>query len=292
MKSMTGFGTSHYKQDELNIEVSIKSVNGRFFELRYHAPRVYFEFEPEIKKVLSKIIQRGTVDVYVQRDKKVVTKDIKVKTNKELAIKWSRAYKNLAKHAGLSQSLDMSTLLSGGEMISVETSAKASVVEKKIFLDILKDSLKKCDEQRQREGKALQSSLYQHLSELNKLVKGMNRLRNEANKKLQEKYQQRIGKLGISEVVDVDRITQEVAIKIDKADICEELTRITEHLRIFKKFIGQQKIQGKKLDFYSQELLREINTIGSKSQLFELTHLVVEAKTVVERIREQVQNIE
>jgi uncharacterized protein (TIGR00255 family) len=109
---------------------------------------------------------------------------------------------------------------------------------------------------------------------------------------LERRYRDRLQKLGFSGVLDDQRIAQEIVMQLDRADVSEELTRLKEHLKAYRQLLSSQESHGKKLDFYAQELLREVNTIGSKSQIAKLTGLVVDAKTVVEKIREQVQNVE
>jgi uncharacterized protein (TIGR00255 family) len=131
---------------------------------------------------------------------------------------------------------------------------------------------------------------------LQKHVTKISKLRDDANKFLQEKFEAKIKARLPKDVaghsVDPLRISQEIVIQLEKADINEELIRLTEHLKNFEKLIESAVVEGKKLDFYTQELLREVNTIGSKSQVAGITESVVEAKTLIERIREQVQNIE
>jgi len=122
------------------------------------------------------------------------------------------------------------------------------------------------------------------------------KLRDEANKALLERFEakvkSRLPKDVAAHQVDPQRISQEIVIQLEKADINEEIIRLTEHIKNFEKLVEQPVVEGKKLDFYTQELLREVNTIGSKSQVAGITEAVVDAKTLIERIREQVQNIE
>ncbi len=293
MNSMTGYGVARHRQESLNFEISVKSVNGRFFEMRCHAPREYVSFESDIKKILQGVIRRGTVDVYVQRRKTATNKDLKITPKVELASKWIKAYRSMGRELNLENDLTMSTLLEGvSGVISVDESLQASPGEKREFLKVFNQALKKCCQERKREGKALRSELQGQLLELECVLKGIEKYRGEANDKLKARYLKRLEKLGAPSDIDPQRLAQEVVIQIDKVDICEELVRLKEHIKVFKKFMMGERVQGKKLDFYTQELLREVNTIGSKSQVPELTQLVVEAKTIVERVREQVQNVE
>ena len=177
------------------------------------------------------------------------------------------------------------------EEADVLTSQEVGLL-KKVF-DLV---LKKFDTERLREGVALKKDLEKNLKELHKNIMKASKLRDEANRLLQERLESKIKSRLPKEVagmpIDPQRISQEVVIQLEKADINEEITRLTEHIKNFDKLIALPVVEGKKLDFYTQELLREVNTIGSKSQVAGITEAVVEAKTLIERIREQVQNIE
>ena len=246
MKSMTGYGVARHKQADLDLEVGVKSVNGRFFELRCHLPREYAGWESEIKKALQAEIRRGTVDVYVQRRKTAVDKDLKVSTDPTLARKWITAYKKLNKDLKLQGDLDMSLLLSRlPEALSVEKSLAASPSEKKTFHQILNQSLQKCLRERKREGGALKVELQDQLNKLSKILKLVENYREEANQKLEGRYRERLEKLGMNADLDPQRLAQEVVVQIDKADICEEITRLREHIRAFKKFMNGKEVQGK-----------------------------------------------
>ena len=142
----------------------------------------------------------------------------------------------------------------------------------------------------------MKKDLQKNLKELQRYIQKISKLRDEANKVLQQKFEtkikSRLPKEAAGHGVDAQRITQEIVIQLEKADINEELTRLAEHTKKFDKITELEKVERKKLDFYTQELLREVNTIGSTSQIAGITESVVEAKTLIERIREQVQNIE
>jgi uncharacterized protein (TIGR00255 family) len=149
-----------------------------------------------------------------------------------------------------------------------------------------------CDSERRREGLALKKILRSYLDQLQSIVVNIGRSRVEAGQRIQERYRLRLEKLCLSNEVDAHRIAQEIAIQLDKADINEEIDRLGEHVRVWKAMLNASGHQGKKMDFYTQELLREINTIGSKAQWTVITHQVVEGKTIIEKLREQVQNVE
>ncbi len=296
MKSMTGFGVFKTQSNDLSIEVSIRAVNGRFLETRFHLPRVYFAFESDLKKKLNSMALRGTVDIYISRKLKVNQSAGRIVINTKLAQEYMKAFKKLSVDLRMNESIRLDQISKQPDVIQVEESDVVHPQEAQLLRKTFEAALKKFDSERLREGLALKKDLQKNLKDLQKHVHKVSRLRDEANKILIERFEtkvkSRLPKEVAGHVMDPQRISQEIVIQLEKADINEELTRLTEHLKNFEKLIESPVVEGKKLDFYTQELLREVNTIGSKSQVAGITEAVVEAKTLIERIREQVQNIE
>jgi len=177
-------------------------------------------------------------------------------------------------------------------VLQVEEREEVSEAEKEAVFKLVSEAMMACDRERRREGQALEAELQRLCARLEDLVGRMEALKAEANADLERRYRERLQKLGFEGRVDDQRIAQEIVIQLDRADISEEMVRLREHVKAYRELLKSQEPQGKKLDFYAQELLREVNTIGSKSHIAKLTSLVVDAKTVVEKIREQVQNAE
>ncbi len=299
MKSMTGFGRCANRKTQkksskpgvsVDLDVSIRAVNGRYLETRVHLPREYSGMENELKAVIAGRFSRGTVDVYINRGRTDSVAEISVNT--ELAQKWLEGYRKLGKALKLPAEPSLEMLSRVPDVMKVEERIEASDVEKKLLKALIAEAADACDEERIREGKALQTELQSLCLRLEKLADGMLNLRAEANAELDRRLRDRLQKLGFNGLVDDHRMAQEVAMQLDRADISEELSRLREHVRAYRQLLKSDEPQGKKLDFYAQELLREVNTIGSKSQVAKLTSLVVDAKTIVEKIREQVQNVE
>lgn len=293
---MTGFGNFRTQNNEVSIEVSIRSVNGRFLETRFHLPRVYFVHETELKKKFSSLVLRGTADVYITRKIKSTATAGRIVVNSKLAHEYLKAFKKLSSDLRINDNIRLEQISKQPDVIQVEESDVISAQEVSLLKKTFDGALKKFEIERLREGAALKRDLQKNLKELQKYVHKISKLRDEANKLLQEKFESKIKSRLPKEVaalqLDPQRISQEVVIQLEKADINEEITRLTEHIKNFEKLVDQAVVEGKKLDFYTQELLREVNTIGSKSQIAGITEAVVEAKTLIERIREQVQNIE
>ncbi len=292
MKSMTGYGTARSQGKDVTIEVSIRAVNGRYLEPRFHLPREFVGFEADLKKTLGQCIRRGTVDIFISRRVKSVAAKAKMNVNDALAKKYITAYRHLSKELGLPYQVHLEALARLPDIIKIEETFELFAGEESLLKKVFAEACKSCDKERDREGKALRKDLEKLLLGLDKQIRIISSLREEANGQLQERFEQKVrGRLRGSEL-DPARVSQEIVIQLEKADINEELSRLTEHIKNYRQLVGSQTTEGKKLDFYTQELLREVNTIGSKSQVAKITHAVVEAKTIIERLREQVQNVQ
>lgn len=293
---MTGFGVFRLQNNELTIEVSFRAVNGRYLETRFHLPRAFFPFESELKKKLSSLVLRGTVDIYVSRKLKLQASAGKIAVNTKLAQEYMRALKKLSDDLRIKDVIRLDQITKQPDVIHIEEEDSVPPQEHAMLKKAFEAALKKFDSERTREGLALKKDLQKNLKDLQKHVFKVSKLRDEANKILTERFESkvkaRLPKEVAGHAMDPQRISQEIVIQLEKADINEEIIRLTEHLKNFEKLVEGSTVEGKKLDFYTQELLREVNTIGSKSQVSGITEAVVEAKTLIERIREQVQNIE
>ncbi|HEY8269622.1 MAG TPA: YicC/YloC family endoribonuclease [Pseudobdellovibrionaceae bacterium] len=292
MKSMTGYGTSKAQQKDLNVEVSIRSVNGRFLDTRFHLPREFVPFEADLKKLLNEKILRGTVDIFVNRKNKATHEAAEVHVNEALAKKYLAAFQKIAKITKLPSQIHLEILARMPDVIQVEEKQEVSTQEEKMLKFVFSKACGDCVKEREREGRFLQKELEKLVRDLEGQVSIVTGLREEANRHLQERFEQKISHRLKNQEVDPQRITQEIVIQLEKADINEELVRLSEHIKNYKDLLKSAQAEGKKLDFYTQELLREVNTIGSKSQIAKITQAVVEAKTIIERLREQVQNVE
>jgi len=292
MRSMTGFGSSKLLTEQCQIEVSVRSVNGRFLENRYHLPREFMGFESEIKKVIEKYFERGTVDVFVSRKARSGKFSHKLHVNKPLLQEYSKALKEISRELGIPANIHVESMARMPEVLKIEEVSEVTGSEKKLFLSALEKACKANDLERKREGISLRKDLSSLIKRLEKELEKIHSVREEVNQNLLQKFEQRLKSRLTGVEVDSARISQEVVIQLEKSDINEELIRLKEHIDNYKHLIQSQHPQGKKLDFYTQELLREVNTIGSKSNVSLLTQSVVEAKTLIERLREQVQNVE
>ncbi len=290
MKSMTGFGISHKQTGDMNIDVSIRSVNSRFLEIKIHGPGIYDSLEIEIRRKMSRKIKRGFVEVFVSRRRPGASQQIHF--NEALAENWLKGFHSAAKKLKLEPVKDSLVLLQIPGFMASEDRDSLKLGEKVILFKIVDRALSHCLKMRDREGALLKKDLKAHLQALLKQWTLIKKLRGKTIKDLDKKYKNRLKKLGLSGTVEPQRLAQEIIIQLDKFDISEEIQRLEAHIRAVGLLLSASGSLGKKLDFYAQELLREINTIGSKSTSSQLTRAVVESKTLIEKYREQVQNVE
>lgn len=290
MNSMTGYGFSQAKNRQLELDVHVKSVNGRFLEVRFHLPKEYAPFENDFRKAFAGW-SRGTVDVYVHRRPATETRLQSVAIREDHARHWSREIAVLAKKLKVENDVTMSELLQLPYVLEHQERGNVQPGEVALAQKQLALAIKACAKVRAAEGVGLKRELLAQLKALDTAVDGMNDKREEAKKLLAARLKARLAPMDV-ENLDASRLALETALALDKMDLQEELVRLREHVRACGKLIQANAAQGKKLDFYCQELLREVNTIGSKSQLAALTEVVVQAKSVIEKFREQVQNIE
>jgi len=286
---MTGYGRSRGEGKDSRIEIDIKSVNSRYLEVRPHIPRIFAPFEKDLQAVVRKIFHRGAVDIYVQRKSKGVSETPVF--NKPLINKWVKGFKSVLKEAGVSSEVSPEVLISIPDFYFIEE-AGSSIREKKLLLKITEQACKDCQNQRSLEGLRLKKDILGLLAKLSKLQSKLESQRKKSVKVIEKKWKSKYQELLKNDPEGKKRSLQEIALLIEKSDVHEELIRLQSHIKAVESCIKGKKNMGKRLDFFAQEFLREINTIGSKCSAAEMTLSVVEAKDIVEKFREQVQNLE
>lgn len=290
MNSMTGYGSSQHKDRQLELEIHVKSVNGRFLEIRFHLPKEYAPFENDFRKVFGDWA-RGTVDVYVHRRPAAEARLQTVNIREQNAKHWAKELKALGKKLGIQQELTLRDILQMPYVMEHQDRLSLMPGELKLVEKQLRQAVDRCLKLRASEGTVLKKELLAQIKRLDARVGDMEGWREEAMKSAHQRLKSRLATLE-AEQLDASRLALETALMIDKMDVHEEVVRLKEHIKACMKLIQSGEARGKKLDFYCQELLREVNTIGSKSQLASLTEVVVDAKSIIEKFREQVQNIE
>ena len=293
VRSMTGYGKASSRSHDLTIDVEIKTLNNRHLDIAARLPRDYFDCELKFREIATASFKRGRIDIQVTRNYNA-KRNSTVKFNQPLYEKISKVFVAQAKkHKVLEEEFMQEALieiLSRKDVLEiVEEDSVNLEKEKKILFTLLSKALFQVDQSRQKEGARLLTDIRNRNDILKKCVREIKKLSAASYKKNKENLQAKISAL-VEGGIDNDRLEQEVALLVMRSDITEELVRLDSHLETFLK--ESASIDGKKLEFMLQEILREFNTIGSKSSEVKITELVVEAKTQIERIREQSQNIE
>jgi uncharacterized protein (TIGR00255 family) len=291
--SMTGFGRSQGEKKGLQLLVEIKSVNHRFADVVFRLPNNFPISEPDLTKLIKANVVRGRIEVSIHQSVERSSNQ-KIVFNKSVFGDYLSSVKTAYKLAG--EKFDVTTAINNAltrrEILDfVNGEESQQVVDPKWAVTIVKKALKQFMEHRSSEGKALELELNSHLKILEGLLKKIIKLSAKEPQLALDRLSERVEKLLSQQNLERDRLMQEVAFLADKADVTEEISRLGIHIEQFYKYL-QQSSGGRKLDFLVQEIVRELNTIGSKSQQSEITMLVVEGKSTVEKLREQIQNIE
>lgn len=287
MRSMTGMGRATGVVNGLPVRVEIKTVNHRFCEVCFRAPGKYATLEIPIQRLVKDSISRGRIDVFLFEEKSTVASTPELE-----AYKSCYHYLNQIKTSlGLKEDVSMSVLMdSVSGWISRDLDSDAAFQE---ILPALKQALQDLDRMRLTEGARLKKYFEEYFQTIQAITVQIAHHSDSVQSNLKAKFQQRMAEKQ-AEIGDVDpqRLMQEVVFYLDRMSITEELDRLNSHLKLQAELLAGKEPVGRKMDFLLQEFNREFNTIGSKSAHSEIAHLVVEAKSTLEKIREQVQNIE
>lgn len=291
MKSMTGYGISQWKSKDYCIEIIVQTYNGKYFESRVQIPPFYNSLEGALRKELQKKFTRGFVNLSITRSPLWPVKKTTMRWNKKQALKWKSLYKQMASTLKIKYEMNLPHLAQQPGILEVVSQpALISVQEKKKVKVLVCKAINLCNKERDREGLALQRDFRKNLNQLALALKKVKSYALKQTKTVGKKIENRIGSV---EDIDGRKAIQEVtSALINRMDVNEEISRMEEHIRTFRSLINVKGIIGKKMSFYLQEMIREMNTVGAKAQDFKLTKEVVQVKTLVERMREQVQNVE
>lgn len=291
IRSMTGYGRCEGTHRATTVVIEVRSVNHRFLEVSARLPRAFTALEDQVKKAVQQRSRRGRVEVLltVHGEKggaRAVTLD------RALAKQYHQKLRELKKSLKLGGAVDVALVAGFREIISLSEAVEPEPAIGHLALRLLTHALDDMDHMKRAEGTALAKAIQQHLGAIQRaktLVAG--RAPGLASDALQ-RMKTRIDKLLGVEVPDPARLHQELALFADRYDITEELVRLDSHMVQFERTLASQEAVGKTLDFILQELGREVNTIGSKANDVDITNQVVVMKAEIEKIREQVQNVE
>ncbi len=291
MKSMTGFGKSKLEINGRVYNIEIKSVNHRYCDVNVRLPRSISCYENEIKKEVSNRVARGKIDVFI--DFANYTNEGKnVVINKELAKLYIKQLKELANEECLNNNINITEISKMPDVLQLTSEDDESDIILQELKQCLNSALDNFVNMRFIEGEKIKEDLLQRIDHINSMVEQISLNSTGLIEEYVVKLRERIQEILKTDIVDETRLAQETVIFADKSSIQEELTRLNSHINQFKTLLNSDVAIGKKLDFIIQEMNRESNTIASKSVKLEITNLVIEIKTELEDIREQIQNIE
>lgn len=291
IKSMTGYGRALQLVDGMNITVEIKSVNHRYFEFSSKLPRSYGFLDEKLKSFFMGKLTRGKMECYVSIET-VEEPDTIISVNHPLVKGYLDAYKELSETYGLENNIKVSDIARVSDVFSIR---KQAADEEKIWAAVsvvAQEALDGFIAMREREGERLKADVLSRLATILENVEYVEARSPETVKEYNEKLLARLRELLEDTHIDEQRILTEAAIFADKIAVAEETVRLRSHISQLTSFLDSSEAVGKKMDFLVQELNREANTIGSKAQDVEIARRVVAIKAEIEKIREQIQNIE
>ncbi|MBM7603380.1 uncharacterized protein (TIGR00255 family) [Metabacillus crassostreae] len=288
--SMTGFGRASKQIGSCFFTVEMKSVNHRFLDINLKMPKQFMGIEDKIKKIISQSINRGRLEVYINFEGEFLA-------NKTVKVDWAivdqfiDSLKEIKERYSIEDQISLENILSFGAGIEVTEESLPSDEYEIEIAQLIETAVKQLADMRAIEGQQLVQDLKKRVKSLQEITLDLEKIAPDVVEHYRERIKKRVGEF-ITGNIDENRILTEVALFADKADITEELTRIHSHIHQFEETLIEQEPVGRKLDFLVQELNREANTIGSKANDGLIAKNVVELKSIIEKLKEQVQNIE
>ena len=286
--SMTGFGAADAQWETWICQVEIRSVNQRFLDIRCRLPLGFQTMEPEIKKQIKAVSSRGKIDCSIKLEKGA--SEEKLKLNLERAQHYNELLTEFEALSGRKVGVDARDL-SSLNIIEENKSGEPPEKCEKVIRECLSRALEGLQEMKEREGQAMQSDIQQRLSSCGNIVNSIEKLSQAEPERFRDRLQERFSQLTEGVEINPERLEQEIALLADRLDISEEVVRFRTHLEHMDDILSQHEV-GKKAEFLMQELNREVNTMASKSNHAGISQASVEIKSELEKVREQLQNIE
>jgi uncharacterized protein (TIGR00255 family) len=292
LKSMTAYAKSEKTQEKLTVQIEIRSYNSRYLDIAFRVPPGYLALEEKIKTIIAGKVSRGRIEVNLQvRDDSDEAYAFEIDTPK------ARAYYDsllqLKNKFNINSEISMDLLVSGGSIIKPVEMGLDMEARWPVFKDCMNEAITNLIAMRKEEGNFLEADISDRLNSIEKCIDQIQKESSDLLSHYQQRLKDRIAVLtkGIIEI-DPDRIAQEAAFLADRSDISEEIVRAASHIKQFRTIISSAEPAGRKLNFLVQELNREFNTMGSKTNHSNVSHIIVEVKSDLEKIREQLQNVE
>ncbi|WP_273265780.1 YicC/YloC family endoribonuclease [Flexistipes sinusarabici] len=285
--SMTGFGRNFLANDFCYVKTEIKSVNSKYLDLRFRLPKLFNYLEIDLMNIFREKALRGKIDISVDVQ---FRKPVKIpKINHNMLNLYLDALREIQMESEVLDDIRIDHLIHYDDILEFNEDKETEEKVGAFIKDSVSQALQELNSMRQKEGENLYNDLKERIERLRESAKKIDNLKNSVFDYWFDKFKKRMEKLDIE--AQEDRITQEAGFYAEKADITEEVVRVDSHLNQFMSTLEKEDFCGKKLDFISQELHREFNTIGSKSNSADVVNIVVSAKSEIDKIREQVQNI-
>lgn len=291
IKSMTGYGRGQQIIDGREITVEIKSVNHRYFEFSARVPRAYGYLEEKLKSFVQNKVSRGKVDVGVTIFN-IEGKDAQIEVNQSIAVGYIDALRKANETISLTDDLALSQLIRLPDIFNVVKTTEDEEVIWNIVKTVAEEAVNNFVSMRETEGQKMKDDIKSRLSYISELVAKVEKRSPMVTDAYRERLYNKISEILNDKKIDEQRILTEAAIFSEKTAVDEETVRLKSHIQQFTELLDTKEAVGRKLDFLIQEFNRESNTIGSKAQDVEITRIVVELKSEIEKIREQIQNIE
>ena len=289
---MTGFSRYENQNEDLTCKVEIRSVNNRFIDVNTRLPKSLAPLELPLKKMVKSKCARGSFDIIIAIEKNGDSEaNLEVAPNLPLASGYLNAFKKIQEGLGLKGEIDINTILSQRDVVKPELKKVEDSSEEIVFQTVDK-TLTDLVKMREDEGKNLEKDILNQINSIKTLGKSISTKQSITIQQFQGKLKEKIQTLTTGIEIDPARIAQESALLADRCDVTEELVRLESHLDQFNKLVSSHEPQGRKLEFLTQEINREVNTMGSKTIDLEVSKAVIEMKSCLEKIREQLANIE
>ncbi len=289
---MTGFSRYENQNEDLTCKVEIRSVNNRFIDINTRLPKTLAPLELPLKKIVKAKCARGSFDITIMVQKNGDTEtNLEVTTNLPLANEYLNAFKKIQEGLSLKGTIDINTVLSQRDVVKTETKKVEDSCEE-IVMQTVDKALTQLIKMREEEGKNLEKDILNQINSIKNLGKSISEKQSITVQQFQSKLNEKIQTLTSGIEINPDRIAQESALLADRCDVTEELVRLESHLEQFNLLVASPEPQGRKLEFLTQEINREVNTTGSKTIDLEVSKAVIEMKSCLEKIREQLANIE
>lgn len=291
MNSMTGFGRGEAEQDGRRITIEVKTVNHRYLDINLRTPRVLMPLEDYARTEIKKKLTRGRVEVFVNY-KNVSDAAGEIRVDLPLAKKYAKAAEQVALAAGIADQLPLESLMRMEGVLTIEEAEEDEALLKSVFGQALQTALSALNIARKAEGERMVEDLLARGDVILEILSGIEEREPAVIEEYREKLRAKLEEFLAATELDENRFNAEILYYTDKSNITEEIVRIKSHVAQLKETLARNEATGRNLDFLIQELNREFNTIGSKSSDVAITKGVLAAKAEVEKIREQVQNLE